>query len=159
MIGLGYVGLPLAVEFARAGYATVGIDVDPKRVDRITAGESYIQDVPGSVVCDLVASGKLKATTDYKVLKNIDAVSICVPTPLRKTRDPDIQYIADATAKIRECLHPQMLVTLESTTYPGHHGRNSAVRVPRCRLRSGTGLLSGIFSRAHRSGECSLEHP
>ena len=119
VIGLGYVGLPLAVEFAQAGYATVGIDVDSKRVDRITAGESYIQDVPGPVVCDLVASGKLKATTDYKVLKNIDAVSICVPTPLRKTRDPDIQYIADATAKIRECLHSQMLVTLESTTYPG----------------------------------------
>src|SRR4029453_7956322 len=119
VIGLGYVGLPLAVEFARAGYATVGIDVDPKRVDRITAGESYIQDVPGSLVCDLVTSGKLKATTDYKVLKNIDAVSICVPTPLRKTRDPDIQYIADATAKIRECLPSQMLVPPESTTYPG----------------------------------------
>ena len=119
VIGLGYVGLPLAVEFARAGYATVGIDVDSNRVDRITAGESYIQDVPGSVVSDLITSGKLKATTDFKVLKNIDAVSICVPTPLRKTRDPDIQYIADATAKIRECLHRQMLVTLESTTYPG----------------------------------------
>jgi UDP-N-acetyl-D-glucosamine dehydrogenase len=119
VIGLGYVGLPLAVEFARAGYTTVGIDVDTKRVDRITAGESYIQDVPGTVVRELLSSGKLTATTDYKVLKNIDAVSICVPTPLRKTRDPDIQYIADATEKIRECMHGQMLVTLESTTYPG----------------------------------------
>ena len=119
VIGLGYVGLPLAVEFARAGYATVGIDVDAQRVDKIAAGRSYIQDVPASVVSDLVSTGRLKATTDYKVLKNLDAVSICVPTPLRKTRDPDIQYIADATAKIRECLHPEMLVTLESTTYPG----------------------------------------
>ena len=119
VVGLGYVGLPLAVEFGKAGYTTFGIDVDKGRVDSIQAGHSYVQDVPGPELCKLVASGKLRATTDYTVLKDIDAVSICVPTPLRKTRDPDIQYIADATAKIRECLHTGMLITLESTTYPG----------------------------------------
>jgi UDP-N-acetyl-D-glucosamine dehydrogenase len=119
IIGLGYVGLPLAVEFAQAGFKVWGIDVDKQRVDNILAGRSYIQDVPQSTLAELVAAGKLTATTDYRVLKQIDAVSICVPTPLRKTRDPDIQYIADATAKIRECLHREMLVTLESTTYPG----------------------------------------
>jgi UDP-N-acetyl-D-glucosamine dehydrogenase len=119
VIGLGYVGLPLAVEFGRAGYPVYGIDVDERKVETLRARRSYVQDVSDSDVKELVAEGRLIPTTDYKVLNNIDAVSICVPTPLRKTRDPDIQYIADATAKIRECLHPQMLVTLESTTYPG----------------------------------------
>jgi len=119
VVGLGYVGLPLAVEFARAGFKVFGIDVDANRVSRILAGDSYIQDVPAKALGELVSSRKLTATTDYRVLREIDAVSICVPTPLRKTRDPDIQYIADATAKIRECLHKDMLITLESTTYPG----------------------------------------
>src|SRR2546427_1976116 len=119
VVGLGYVGLPLAVEFARAGFKVFGIDVDANRVSRILAGDSYIQDVPAKVLGPLASSRKLTATTDYHVLREIDAVSICVPTPLRKTRDPDIQYIADATAKIRECLHKDMLITLESTTYPG----------------------------------------
>ncbi len=119
VLGLGYVGLPLAVEFAKAGFRVFGIDVDADRVSRILAGNSYIQDVPAKVLGELVSSRKLTATTDYRVLREIDAVSICVPTPLRKTRDPDIQYIADATSKIRECLHKDMLITLESTTYPG----------------------------------------
>jgi UDP-N-acetyl-D-glucosamine dehydrogenase len=119
VIGLGYVGLPLAVEFAKAGFATIGIDVDGKRVDAIRSATSYIQDVSDKELRALTASGRFTATTDSSVLKEIDAVSICVPTPLRKTRDPDIQYIADATAKIRTYLHAEMLVTLESTTYPG----------------------------------------
>ncbi len=119
VIGLGYVGLPLAVEFGRAGYTVYGIDVDTDRIEKLRNGQSYIQDVPTAQVRELVAADKLVPTTDYHVLSRTDAVSICVPTPLRKTRDPDIQYIADATAKIRECIHPQMLVVLESTTYPG----------------------------------------
>jgi UDP-N-acetyl-D-glucosamine dehydrogenase len=119
VIGLGYVGLPLAVGFAKAGFATVGIDVDPNRVEGLRSGKSYIQDVPDKELGGLISSGKLTGTTDYSVLREIDAVSICVPTPLRKTRDPDIQYIADATAKIRAHLHAEMLITLESTTYPG----------------------------------------
>jgi UDP-N-acetyl-D-glucosamine dehydrogenase len=119
VVGLGYVGLPLAVEFARAGYEVYGIDVDQSRIDNIRAGNSYILDVPGTALAELVGNGRLLATTDYAVIKEIDAVSICVPTPLIKTGDPDIQYIAESTEKIREHLHPQMIVTLESTTYPG----------------------------------------
>jgi UDP-N-acetyl-D-glucosamine dehydrogenase len=119
VVGLGYVGLPLAVEFGRAGYTVYGIDVDEGRMGKIRAGRSYIQDVPDNALSELVASKHLVATSDFRVLKEIDAVSICVPTPLRKTRDPDIQYIADATARIRENLHRGMLITLESTTYPG----------------------------------------
>jgi UDP-N-acetyl-D-glucosamine dehydrogenase len=119
VVGLGYVGLPLAVEFGRAGYQVHGIDVDQSRIDNIRAGNSYIQDVPGTALAELVGNGRLLATTDYAVIKEIDAVSICVPTPLVKTGDPDIQYIAESTEKIREHLHPQMIVTLESTTYPG----------------------------------------
>jgi UDP-N-acetyl-D-glucosamine dehydrogenase len=119
VVGLGYVGLPLAVEFGKAGYKVTGIDVDGSRIEHIRAGKSYIQDVPNYALCGLVTSGQMDATSDYTVLRDLDAVSVCVPTPLRKTRDPDIQYIADATSKIRECIHPGMLITLESTTYPG----------------------------------------
>jgi UDP-N-acetyl-D-glucosamine dehydrogenase len=119
IIGLGYVGLPLAVEFAKAGYETLGIDVDARRVNDIRAGKSYIQDVPQAELESVVAGGKLTATTDYSVLKHVDSVSVCVPTPLRKTKDPDIQYIVDATSRIKENLHPGLLIVLESTTYPG----------------------------------------
>ncbi len=119
VVGLGYVGLPLAVEFGRAGFMVYGIDVDDGRITKIREGQSYIQDVPQEALSELVSSGRLVPSSDFRVLREIDAVSICVPTPLRKTRDPDIQYIADVTAKIRECLHPGMLITLESTTYPG----------------------------------------
>ena len=119
IIGLGYVGLPLAVEFAKAGYKTVGIDVDDRRVNDISAGRSYIQDVPEAELKSVVEGGKLTATTDCSVLKHVDSVSVCVPTPLRKTKDPDIQYIVDATARIKENLHPGLLIVLESTTYPG----------------------------------------
>jgi len=119
IIGLGYVGLPLAVEFAKAGYETVGIDVDDRRVNDISAGRSYIQDVPEAELKSVVGGGKLTATTDCSVLKHVDSVSVCVPTPLRKTKDPDIQYIVDATARIKENLHRGLLIVLESTTYPG----------------------------------------
>jgi len=119
IIGLGYVGLPLAVEFAKAGYETVGIDVDDRRVNDISAGRSYIQDVPEAELRSVVEGGKLTATTDCSVLKHVDSVSVCVPTPLRKTKDPDIQYIVDATARIKENLHRGLLIVLESTTYPG----------------------------------------
>jgi UDP-N-acetyl-D-glucosamine dehydrogenase len=119
IIGLGYVGLPLAVEFAKAGYVTVGIDVDARRVDDISAGRTYIQDVPEADLKSVVEGGKLAATTDFSVLREVDSVSVCVPTPLRKTKDPDIQYIVDATAKIKENFHPGLLIVLESTTYPG----------------------------------------
>lgn len=119
VIGLGYVGLPLAVTFAQAGFHVVGIDIDQQKVDQASNGESYIADIPGQTLQALLASGYLRFTTDFAALDEIDAVSICVPTPLRKTRDPDITYIISATQQVRAHLHAQQLVVLESTTYPG----------------------------------------
>ena len=153
VIGLGYVGLPLAVSFAQAGYQVTGIDLDERKVDAINRGESYIEDIPSAEVAALVslaeaeqvgalaiegteqtastalsstprrgnnaALGRLAATTDYAVLAECDAVSICVPTPLNKTGDPDISFIVTATEAIARYLHPGMVVVLESTTYPG----------------------------------------
>lgn len=119
IVGLGYVGLPLAVEFARAGLRVIGVDVDPRKIEALGRGESYIQDVPAAEVADLVRRGRLAATTDYAELRQADAVSICVPTPLRKTRDPDMSYVIDAAEKVTAAAHPGMLIVLESTTYPG----------------------------------------
>src|SRR5688500_2172150 len=119
VIGLGYVGLPLAVEFARAGYVTTGIDLDPAKVHTITEGRSYIDDVTGEQVAELRAAGRLFATTNFDALKELDTVNICVPTPLRKTKDPDLSYIVAAVEEVAARLRPGMLVILESTTYPG----------------------------------------
>jgi UDP-N-acetyl-D-glucosamine dehydrogenase len=119
ILGLGYVGLPLAVVFAEAGFKVTGIDPDRRKVDTILGGESHIQDVPGEQVMRLVSAGRLTATTDFSVLEEIDAVSICVPTPLRKTGDPDLSYILNATDELAKYMHPGMVVVLESTTYPG----------------------------------------
>uniref|UniRef100_A0A540V961 Nucleotide sugar dehydrogenase n=1 Tax=Litorilinea aerophila TaxID=1204385 RepID=A0A540V961_9CHLR len=157
-MGLGYVGLPLAVVFAEAGYRVIGIDVDPRKVDAINRGESYVEDVPSERLARVleatvarqqtasdgrlwthkqpsasddgrssvsghrlssIVHGRLSATTDFSVLAECDAVSICVPTPLSKTGDPDISYIVAASKAIAEHLHPGMVVVLESTTYPG----------------------------------------
>jgi UDP-N-acetyl-D-glucosamine dehydrogenase len=119
IIGLGYVGLPLAVEFAKAGFEVTGFDVDTSKVDAINKGESYIGDVPGADVASSVKAGKLKATTDMSKLHDMDAIDICVPTPLRKTRDPDLSYVVLAVDAVRERLKPGQLIILESTTYPG----------------------------------------
>ncbi|MBK8047780.1 MAG: nucleotide sugar dehydrogenase [Anaerolineales bacterium] len=118
VIGLGYVGLPLAVNFAQAGYRVTGIDLDKRKVDAINRGESYIEDIPSGVLSACVPHS-LTATTDFGILAQVDAVSICVPTPLNKTGDPDISFIINATVEIARRLHPGMLVVLESTTYPG----------------------------------------
>ena len=119
VIGLGYVGLPLAVQFAKAGYQVVGIDIDERKVDALNAGTSYIQDVPTAEVASLVAAGRLGATTDFKAVARLDTVNICVPTPLRKTKDPDVSYMVAAVTEVAKYLRPGMLVILESTTYPG----------------------------------------
>jgi UDP-N-acetyl-D-glucosamine dehydrogenase len=119
ILGLGYVGLPLAVVFGEAGFEVMGIDPDKRKVDTIQRGESHIQDIPGETIAKLVSAGKLKATTDFSVLREMDAVSICVPTPLRKTGDPDLSYILSATEELAKYMHPDMVVVLESTTYPG----------------------------------------
>ena len=119
IVGLGYVGLPRAVEYAKAGYTVTGIDLQQSKVDALNRGESYIQDVPGHEVHALKAAGKLSATTDFSVVADLDTVNICVPTPLRKTKDPDMSYIVSACEEIAKYFHPGMLVILESTTYPG----------------------------------------
>ncbi len=119
ILGLGYVGLPLAVVFGEAGFKVTGIDPDTRKVDLLNKGESYIPDVKTETVAALVKSGHLKATTDFSVLKDVDAVSICVPTPLRKTGDPDLSFIVSATEGLAPYAHPGMVVVLESSTYPG----------------------------------------
>ena len=119
VVGLGYVGLPLAVEFANAGFRVTGIDLDERKVAQLNRGESYIQDVPTAAVAPLVSSGKLSATTDSGAVRDFDTINICVPTPLRKTKDPDLSFVVAAVQAIAGHLHPGMLVILESTTYPG----------------------------------------
>jgi UDP-N-acetyl-D-glucosamine dehydrogenase len=119
VLGLGYVGLPLATVFAEAGYQVTGIDPLEEKVTAIQGGKSYIQDVTDEQVASLVAAGRLKATADFSVLADADAVSICVPTPLRKTGDPDLSYIVSATESVAKYLHKEMVIVLESSTYPG----------------------------------------
>jgi UDP-N-acetyl-D-glucosamine dehydrogenase len=119
IVGLGYVGLPLAVEFAGAGFHVTGIDIDAAKVASINRGESYVQDVPTSVLAPLVKAGKIKASTDFGMVASLDTINICVPTPLRKTKDPDMSYIVSSCQEIAKHFHRGMLVILESTTYPG----------------------------------------
>src|SRR5579863_953558 len=119
VVGLGYVGLPLAVELAHAGFCVTGIDVLAPKVEAINRGESYVQDVPTAVLKPLVDAGKIRATTDFAAVAQLDTINICVPTPLRKTKDPDMSYIVNSCQEIAKHFHPGMLVILESTTYPG----------------------------------------
>lgn len=119
ILGMGYVGLPLAVVFAEAGFDVTGIDPIKEKIDLLNKGESYIIDVPTEQVARLIENKKLHATTDFSVLKDMDAVSICVPTPLRKTGDPDLSFIISATESLSQYIHPGMVVVLESSTYPG----------------------------------------
>ena len=119
VIGLGYVGLPLAVEFARAGFDVTGFDVDATKVAEINAGRSYIPDVPQHELAEAVSAGRLRATTEMARLADMDVADICVPTPLRKTKDPDLSYVVQALEGVAATLKPGQLVILESTTYPG----------------------------------------
>lgn len=119
VIGLGYVGLPLAIEFAHAGFSAVGIDVDQRKVDAVNGGTSYIVDTASEEIASLVATGRLSATNEFAVLAECDTINICVPTPLRKTKDPDMTFILAAVAEIKKYIRPGQLVILESTTYPG----------------------------------------
>jgi UDP-N-acetyl-D-glucosamine dehydrogenase len=138
VVGLGYVGLPLAVELARAGFHTTGIDLDQRKIDQIQEGRSYIPDVSTADVMALKQAGRLDATTDFAVVKDLDTINICVPTPLRKTKDPDMSYIVSAVEAIAKHLHKGMLIVLESTTYPG---TTDEVVQP---LLEATGLKAGV---------------
>jgi UDP-N-acetyl-D-glucosamine dehydrogenase len=119
VIGLGYVGLPLVTTFAKAGFRVTGIDIDQNKVEQANKGESYIADIPSSLLRELIDEEKLGFTSDFSALDEQDAVIVCVPTPLGKTRDPDLSYVLSATQRIKEHLHPGQIITLESTTYPG----------------------------------------
>jgi UDP-N-acetyl-D-glucosamine dehydrogenase len=119
IVGLGYVGLPLAAEFAQAGFHVTGIDVSQHKTHSINSGKSYVGDVASSTLRPLVDSGKLRATTDFSAVLELDTINICVPTPLRKTKDPDMSYIVSSCEEIARHFHAGMLVILESTTYPG----------------------------------------
>ncbi len=141
VIGLGYVGLPLAAAFARVGFRVIGVDVDRRKVDAVNAGQSYIGDVPGELVAGLCRAGRLSASSDYAVLKECDAVSICVPTPLSKTHEPDLSFIVSAAEQIERYVHPGMLIVLESTTYPG---TTEELIVPRL-LQNGYQVGTDVF--------------
>src|SRR5579863_213160 len=119
IIGLGYVGLPLAMEFAKAGFSVTGIDIQPSKVSKLNSGESYVQDVPTDTLRKWVSEGKFRATSDFSVISELDTINIAVPTPLRKTKDPDMSYIVSACQATAKYLGPGKLVILESTTYPG----------------------------------------
>jgi len=119
ILGLGYVGLPLACEFAKVGFQVTGFEVDASKVASLLKGKSYIEDIPEQELRPLILKKALGATTDFSHLRKMDVTIICVPTPLRKTKDPDISFIAESAKAIARTLHPQQLVVLESTTYPG----------------------------------------
>jgi UDP-N-acetyl-D-glucosamine dehydrogenase len=119
IVGLGYVGLPLAVEFAKAGFNVTGIDLQRSKVDRVNAGDSYVQDVDSRELAALVKARKISAVSDFSVVAGLDTINICVPTPLRKTKDPDMSYILSACQEIARYSHTGLLTILESTTYPG----------------------------------------
>ncbi len=142
VIGMGYVGLPLAVEFGRAGYRVLGVDPQVKKVDQLNAGQSYIPDVPTGVLAPLVREGRLSATTEYAPLREMDAVLICVPTPLRKTKDPDMSFIYAATESLAPFMHRDMIVVLESTTYPG---TTEEVIVPQLTEPAGLKIGEDVF--------------
>ena len=142
VLGLGYVGLPLAVVFAEAGFKVIGVDPIQSKVDAINRGESYIMDVPTETVARLVKEGCLSATTDFSVLLQADAVSICVPTPLRKTGDPDLSFIVNATEDLAKYVHSGMVVVLESSTYPG---TTREMVLPRLTASSGLKVGKDLF--------------
>lgn len=119
IVGLGYVGLPLATEFAKSGYKTIGFDVQDTKVQSVNEGHNYIGDIVDDVFKAVVESGKLSATSDFSFIKDVDAVAICVPTPLDKYQQPDISYVKGSTESVAKYMHPGMLIVLESTTYPG----------------------------------------
>jgi UDP-N-acetyl-D-glucosamine dehydrogenase len=141
IIGLGYVGLPLAVAFAEVGFDVIGLDVSAEKVEMLNSGQSYIPDIPTEQLAPLVKAGKLHSTTLYSDLSTVDAISICVPTPLRKTKDPDMSYVISASEELAKVCHAGMLVVLESTTYPG---TTEEILIPRLE-RGGLKVGEDIF--------------
>ena len=142
VLGLGYVGLPFAVVFAEAGFKVIGIDPIADKVARIQRGESYVLDVSEATVKRLIGQGRLQATSDFAALEQVDAVAICVPTPLRKTGDPDLSFIVSATEALAQHMHPGMVIVLESSTYPG---TTRELMLPRLEEASGLKVGKDFF--------------
>lgn len=138
VVGLGYVGLPLAVEKAKAGFKTIGFDVQAKKVEMVNAGNNYIGDVVDSDLAKLVEEGRLSATTDFSFVKDVDFIAICVPTPLDAHQEPDISYVRDSATAVAQYLKPGTMVVLESTTYPG-----TTEELIKPILEKGSGLTCG----------------
>src|SRR5712671_4107129 len=138
IIGLGYVGLPLSIQFARSGVTVVGLDIDSAKVKALTVGQSYIKHITGEDIADCLASGHFSASTDFSRIKEVEAVIICVPTPLNKNREPDISFILETGRAIAPHLAKGTLVVLESTTYPGTTDENL-----RAVLEDGSGMKAG----------------
>ena len=138
VVGLGYVGLPLAVEKAKAGFKTIGFDVQASKVDMVNQGHNYIGDVVDSDLADLVASGRLSATSDFSFIQEIDFIAICVPTPLDIHQEPDIRFVRDSAIAISRYLKAKTMVVLESTTYPG-----TTEELLKPILEEGSGLTCG----------------
>jgi UDP-N-acetyl-D-glucosamine dehydrogenase len=139
IIGLGYVGLPLCLQFARSGATVLGVDIDPAKIDAITAGQSYIKHIESSTIAEMTAAGKLSATTDFRRIREVGAVIICVPTPLSKNREPDISFILETGRALAPHLAKGTVVVLESTTYPGTTDEDL-----RAELEGGSGLRAGV---------------
>ena len=161
IVGMGYVGLPLAVEFARKGFSVTGIDTNQDKVNRVNAGDSYVGDIPSATLGPLVESGQLRATCDFSVLRDLDTVDICVPTPLRKTKDPDMSFIVASCQEIAKYFHAGMLVILESTTYPGTTYELVLPMLAKPGLEVGRDFFL-CFSRARGPGQPHLpdrQHP
>ncbi|MBI5800761.1 MAG: nucleotide sugar dehydrogenase [Verrucomicrobia bacterium] len=137
IIGLGYVGLPLSLQFARSGVDVTGLDVDERKIVALTAGKSYIEHIPAAAIQEQVSAGRFRATTDFSAIKKLDAVIICVPTPLNKNREPDISYIIKSGEAILPHVHKGLLVVLESTTYPGTTDEDLRAVLERSGLKAG----------------------
>ena len=157
VVGLGYVGLPLSVEIARSGLGAVGFDVDSETVDGINGGVSHIEDVTTEELAEVLATGRLEATTDMARLAECDAISISVPTPLSKTNDPDVSFVIAASEAVARTLRPGQLVVLESTTYPGRPGRSSSPHSSVTALRwartSSSASLPNVWTPETQSGK------
>ncbi len=155
VIGLGYVGLPLAVEKAKAGFQTIGFDVQKKKVDMVNQGQNYIGDVVNEDLSELVKSGMLRATDDFSFVKDVDFIAICVPTPLDEHQQPDISCVKNSTIEIAKYLAKETIVVLESTTYPG-----TTEELIKPLLEEGSGLkcgfLSGVFTGTGRPWEFNI---
>jgi UDP-N-acetyl-D-glucosamine dehydrogenase len=141
VVGLGYVGLPLLLAYAKAGFRAVGIDIDPGKPEALLAGRSYIKHIPGEHVAEALASGKLEATTDFSIIKTLDAIILCVPTPLDEHFEPDLSYVVNTVEAVVPHLKAGQVLSLESTTYPGTTDEEVVTRVEKAGFKVGTEIL------------------